>query len=166
MLSRRNFLKSTVFVSAAAMLAGGPMALLDRAFAAGIQKVTHTDDEWRKLLSEEQYQVLRHEATERPFTSPLLEEHGNGTFTCAGCDLPLFSSRTKFESGTGWPSFWQALDGAVTDKKDESFGMVRTASECARCDGHLGHLFEDGPQPTGLRYCMNGVALKFVAAAA
>ena len=166
MLSRRNFLKSTVLVSAAAMLAGGPLALLDRAFAASIQKVTHTDDEWRKLLSEEQYQVLRHEATERPFTSPLLEEHGNGTFACAGCDLPLFSSRAKFDSGTGWPSFWQALDGAVKDKKDESFGMVRTASECARCDGHLGHLFEDGPQPTGLRYCMNGVALKFVAAAA
>lgn len=166
MLSRRNFLKSTVFVSAAIMLAGGPLTLLDRAFAASIQKVTHTDDEWRKLLSDDQYQVLRHEATERPFTSPLLEEHGNGTFTCAGCDLPLFSSKTKFDSGTGWPSFWQALDGAVTDKKDESFGMVRTASQCARCDGHLGHLFEDGPQPTGLRYCMNGVALKFVAATA
>ena len=161
MLSRRNFLKSTMFVSAAAILAARPPA-----FAAGIGKVVHSDAEWRNLLTEEQYQVLRHEATERPFTSPLLDEHRNGTFTCAGCDLPLFSSKTKFESGTGWPSFWQPLEGAVTDKPDNTFGMIRTAVECARCDGHLGHVFEDGPPPTGLRYCMNGVALKFVAAAA
>ena len=161
MLSRRNFLKSTVFVSAAAMLAGGPLALLDRAFAASIQKVTHTDDEWRKLLSEEQYQVLRHEATERPFTSPLLEEHGNGTFACAGCDLPLFSSRAKFDSGTGWPSFWAPLPKAVITKTDSTLGMSRTEVMCRRCGGHLGHVFDDGPKPTGKRYCMNGVAMKF-----
>jgi peptide-methionine (R)-S-oxide reductase len=166
MMSRRLFLKSSLFAPAAVVAAGGPLAFIGQALAANIQKVTHSDDEWRKLLSDEQYQVLRHEATERPFTSVLLEEHRDGTFTCAGCDLPLFSSRTKYDSGTGWPSFWQALDGAVKDKRDESFGMVRIASECARCDGHLGHLFDDGPQPTGLRYCMNGVALKFVAAAA
>ena len=161
MLSRRIFLRSTIFASGAVMFGGG------RASAtAGVGKVVHSDAEWRKLLTEEQYQVLRHEATERAFTSALLDEHRSGTFTCAGCELPLFSSRTKFDSGTGWPSFWQPLAGAVTDKMDKTFGMIRTAVECSRCDGHLGHVFEDGPPPTGLRYCMNGVALKFVAEAA
>ena len=134
--------------------------------AATTSKVIHTDAEWQKLLTPDQYEVLRHEATERPFTSPLLDEHRNGTFACAGCDLPLFSSKTKFDSGTGWPSFWQPLEGAVAAKEDASFGMTRTAVECSRCDGHLGHVFDDGPQPTGLRYCMNGVALKFIAATA
>jgi len=165
MLSRRHFLKSTVLASGVAVLGSG-WALSPRAAAAGGGKVVHTDAEWQKLLTDDQYQVLRHEATERPFTSALLDEHRAGTFTCAGCDLPLFSSKTKFDSGTGWPSFWQPLDGAVTDKMDKTFGMIRTAVECARCDGHLGHVFEDGPPPTGLRYCMNGVALKFVPGAA
>jgi len=129
-------------------------------------EVTHTDDEWRKLLTPAQYNVLREEGTERPFTSALLAEHRNGTFACAGCDLPLFSSKTKFESGTGWPSFWSPLDGAVDETEDRTFGMTRTAVTCHRCGGHLGHVFNDGPKPTGLRYCMNGVALKFVAAPA
>jgi peptide-methionine (R)-S-oxide reductase len=124
-------------------------------------EVTHTDAEWRKLLTPEQYEILRQEGTERPFTSPLLDEHRAGTFACAGCDLPLFSSKTKFESGTGWPSFWAPLAGAVDEADDRSFGMVRTAVSCHRCGGHLGHVFPDGPKPTGLRYCMNGVALKF-----
>jgi peptide-methionine (R)-S-oxide reductase len=124
--------------------------------------VTHTDAEWRKLLTPAQYQVLRQEGTERPFTSALLNEHRTGTFACAGCNQPLFSSKTKFESGTGWPSFFAPLPDAVDEAEDRSFGMVRTAVSCHRCGGHLGHVFSDGPKPTGLRYCMNGVALKFV----
>jgi peptide-methionine (R)-S-oxide reductase len=127
-------------------------------------EVTHTDAEWRKRLTPVQYDVLREAGTEIPFTSPLLNEHRAGTFACAGCDLSLFSSKTKFDSGTGWPSFWAPLDGAVDESDDRSFGMDRTAVSCHRCGGHLGHVFRDGPKPTGLRYCMNGVALKFAPA--
>jgi peptide-methionine (R)-S-oxide reductase len=132
--------------------------------AAHKYEVNHSDAEWRKLLTPEQYEVLRHEGTERPFTSALLDEHRAGTFSCAGCDLPLFSSQTKFDSGTGWPSFWAPLDNAVDENEDHSLGMIRSAVSCHRCGGHLGHVFTDGPKPTGLRYCMNGVALKFAAA--
>ena len=131
------------------------------AAAAHAYEVTHSDAEWRKLLTPAQYDVLREAGTERPFTSALLNEHRDGSFACAGCDLPLFSSKTKFDSGTGWPSFWAPLSGAVDEAEDRSFGMMRTAVSCHRCGGHLGHVFTDGPKPTGLRYCMNGVALKF-----
>ena len=132
-----------------------------RSEAAGAFAVSHNDGEWRKLLSADQYAVLRQSATERPFTSPLLNEHRRGNFACAGCDLDLFASTTKFDSGTGWPSFWAPLDGAVGKEADGSLGMARTAVHCSRCGGHLGHVFDDGPQPTGLRYCMNGVAMTF-----
>jgi peptide-methionine (R)-S-oxide reductase len=129
--------------------------------AAESFEVTHTEAEWRKLLTPAQFEILRQSGTERPFTSPLLHEERRGNFTCAGCDLDLFSSSTKFDSGTGWPSFWAPLDNAVGAVRDTSFFMVRTAVHCRRCGGHLGHVFDDGPKPTGLRYCMNGLALGF-----
>lgn len=123
------------------------------------------DDEWRKRLTPDAYYVLRKHGTERAGTSPLNREKRKGTFACAGCELPLFSSGTKFESGTGWPSFYQPLPNAVETHTDRSLFMTRTEVHCARCLGHLGHVFEDGPKPTGLRYCMNGVALTFESAA-
>ncbi len=129
-------------------------------------EVSYTDEQWRKRLTQQQYDVLRKEGTERPGTSPLNKEHRAGTFACAGCALPLFSSKTKFESGTGWPSFWKPLDNAVATRQDRSFGTVRTEVHCRRCGGHLGHVFEDGPKPTGLRYCMNGLSLTFAPQAA
>ena len=124
-------------------------------------EVTLTDAQWKAKLSPAAYDVLRQQGTETPFTSPLLNEHRAGTFSCAGCDLALFDSKTKFDSGTGWPSFYDALPNAVIKSSDTSLGMTRDEIHCRRCGGHLGHVFDDGPQPTGLRYCMDGVALKF-----
>jgi peptide-methionine (R)-S-oxide reductase len=120
-----------------------------------------SDEDWRARLTPEQYQVLRKHGTERAGTSPLNKEHREGVFRCAGCGQDLFASSTKFDSGTGWPSFWAPLEQAVETTTDRAYGMVRTEVQCARCKGHLGHVFEDGPRPTGLRYCMNGVSLEF-----
>jgi peptide-methionine (R)-S-oxide reductase len=130
---------------------------------AGHFEIVHTDAEWRALLTPDQYAVLRQQGTERAFSSPLDHEKRSGTFACAGCANPLFSSKTKFDSGTGWPSFYQPLPNAVNEANDASLGMARTEIHCRRCGGHLGHVFDDGPLPTGLRYCMNGVALTFKA---
>ena len=124
-------------------------------------EVTKTEAEWKQILTSEQFQVLRKHATERAGTSPLNKEHRKGTFFCAGCDLALFASDTKFDSGTGWPSFYTHLANAIGTTSDRSWFMVRTEVHCRRCGGHLGHVFEDGPPPTGLRYCINGAALKF-----
>jgi len=162
-MNRRDFLWSgaaataLIVGSAVVMRAAGPKPAL----AAETFEVTKTDAEWHAILSDEAFNVLRKEGTEYPGTSPLLNEHRKGIFACAGCDLPLFSSDTKFESGTGWPSFYQPLDNAVGTTSDRSFGMLRTEVHCRRCGGHLGHVFDDGPKPTGLRYCMDGLALVF-----
>lgn len=155
--SRRQLLGWLTSVASFAAISG---------FAAGpalakTWRVTKTDAEWRRQLGERAYQVLRHEDTERPFSSPLDKEHRKGTFLCKGCNNPLFSSSTKFDSGTGWPSFWKPLGGAIGTSTDRKLGYPRTEVHCADCGGHLGHVFRDGPKPTGLRYCMNGIAMVF-----
>lgn len=154
MQSRRNLLGLLLAGSACAAFGVAPVS-------AKSFEVTHTDAEWRKLLSAAEYNILRQQGTEAPYSSPLLNEHRKGTFLCRGCALPLFSSATKFESGTGWPSFWQPLPHAIETTSDNSWIETRTEVHCRRCGGHLGHVFDDGPKPTGLRYCMDGLALTF-----
>lgn len=170
-MNRRFFLSSSISFGAAAMLSQLPIssafgfqdANKGHAGSKGIKKIMKTDPEWKALLTPDQFEVTRHKATERPFTSPLNSIHEQGTFECVCCDLPLFSSKAKFDSGTGWPSFWAPIAKEnVQEKVDRSLSETRTEVLCARCDAHLGHVFDDGPRPTGLRYCMNGVALKFV----
>jgi peptide-methionine (R)-S-oxide reductase len=165
--------RRTVLLSSARLLLGGSFAALasacTRAGAATSPAAAHfevelTDAQWKAKLTPPAYAVLRHEGTETPFTSPLNDEHRKGTFTCAGCALALFASDTKFDSHTGWPSFWQPLANAVNQRVDNSLGMERDEVHCRRCGGHLGHVFDDGPRPTGLRYCMNGVAMAFTPA--
>ncbi len=134
--------------------------------AEGDFEIVRTEAEWRAMLSPQEYAVLREEATEHPFTSPLNDEKRAGTFLCRGCDLPLFDAATKYDSRTGWPSFWEPLPDALGSYVDYKIGMPRTEVHCARCGGHMGHVFEDGPPPTGLRYCINGVSLKFEPATA
>ena len=166
-MQRRQFLSRAVFGLAGTALlphAAGAQIPTAAAPVAKIDKLVKTEDEWRKLLTPAQFSVLRQEGTERPFSSPLNNEKRKGTFLCVACDLPLFESQTKFDSGTGWPSFYQSIAGRVETTVDHKLIYPRTEYHCARCGGHHGHVFDDGPKPTGLRYCNNGVALKFVPA--
>jgi len=160
-MDRRSFIR--LAVGGAGALALSKFLMAGQAIAAGrIDKIVRSDAEWKRLLTPAQYEVLRREGTERPHSSPLDREKRSGLFLCVACDLPLFPSRFKFDSGTGWPSFYDVLPGAVETRTDYKLILPRTEYHCARCGGHHGHVFNDGPQPTGLRYCNNGVALRFV----
>jgi peptide-methionine (R)-S-oxide reductase len=156
-LTKRKFLSLASAGAAVLVFGGGKIATAKTRYA-----VSYSDAEWKKRLSPAAYRVLRREDTERPYTSPLNSEKRKGTFVCAGCNQRLFASATKFESGTGWPSFYAPLAGGIGTSTDYKIGIARTEVHCARCGGHLGHVFNDGPKPTGKRYCMNGVAMKFI----
>lgn len=161
-MDRRKFIQLTA--SRAGLLALPKLFIPNQVMAAErIEKISRTDAEWKKLLTPAQYDVLRQEGTEPAFTSPLNNEKRSGLFACIACGLPLFPSQFKFDSGTGWPSFYDVLPGHVETRTDHKLHMPRTEYHCARCGGHHGHVFDDGPKPTGLRYCNNGVALKFIA---
>lgn len=170
-MNRRFFLTSGFAMGGAALLCRRPLvSALGQSDSRSVkpadvpfEKVIKTDAEWKRILTPEQYYVTRQKGTEAPYTSPLLKIKTKGIFACVSCDLPLFDSKTKYESHTGWPSFWAAIDEKnVREEVDNSVGETRTEVLCNRCDAHLGHVFTDGPPPTGLRYCMNGIALKFV----
>lgn len=169
MLNRRHFLVGGSAIAVGLLAAGRVPSLfvVDGARAAPPAEekfaITYSDAQWRQRLTSAQYRILRQEGTERPYSSPLNDEHRRGIFSCAGCHLDVFSSDTKFDSHTGWPSFWQPLTNAVAKRRDTSFGVVCDEIHCRRCGGHLGHVFADGPRPTGLRYCMNGQAMLFSA---
>jgi peptide-methionine (R)-S-oxide reductase len=159
--SRRDFIATAGFLGATALGFGLFGSRFASAGASVANPMNLSDAEWRKKLTRAQYNILRQEGTEAPFTSPLNNEHRKGVFACAGCATKAFRSETKFDSGTGWPSFYEPIPHAVSQREDSSLGMVRTEVHCATCGGHLGHVFDDGPRPTGLRYCMNGAALTF-----
>ncbi|MEI4261643.1 peptide-methionine (R)-S-oxide reductase MsrB [Roseovarius sp. D0-M9] len=162
-MDRRHFITAALVAGSATVFArlGGASTS-----ESGTFEVTRTEAEWRAMLSELEYKVMREEGTERAFTSPLDKNTAEGSYNCRGCDLPLYSSETKYDSGTGWPSFWEAKENAIGTKEDRSFFSLRTECHCRRCGSHLGHIFDDGPEPTGKRHCINGVSLSFVAAGA
>lgn len=160
MIDRRIFVAGGV-AGVGALAIGGLLLRRGHAEEPRVFEVAYSDEQWRERLTSEQFYILREHGTERPYTSPLNNEERDGTFLCAGCGHALFSSDTKYDSGTGWPSFWEPMDAAIGTQEDRSFFMARTEVHCARCGGHLGHVFEDGPPPTGLRYCINGIALAF-----
>ena len=160
-MTRRRLLQMGLAIAAAGAAARLARAEDKVAKTTATFEVARTEAEWKRRLSAAQFSVLRQHGTERPWSSPLDKEYGRGTYHCAGCELPLFSSDTKFDSRTGWPSFWAPLPEAVGTTTDRSLFMTRTEVHCRRCGGHLGHVFDDGPKPTGLRYCMNGIALLF-----
>jgi peptide-methionine (R)-S-oxide reductase len=160
MISRRDLLMAGAALAAVVALRGFVWPV--RAVAGEAFEITRTDAEWRALLGEDRYRVLREEGTEPPFSSALDNEKRNGVFHCAGCELPVYSSDAKYDSGTGWPSFWQALPDAIGTREDDTLFVTRTECHCRRCGGHLGHIFDDGPPPTGKRHCINGLALSLV----
>lgn len=163
MMTRRHVLLGSLTAFTSGMVAMVfAEASEDKASERQTFEITHSEEEWRQLLTPEQFRVLRKHGTERAGSSPLDKLYDPGVYHCAGCDLPLFSSKTKYDSGTGWPSFWTPLENAIGTSEDRSFFMTRTEVHCRRCGGHLGHVFTDGPPPTGLRYCINGVALQFI----
>jgi len=160
-MNRRQFLSGIFFLITGAVIPRNGFGKSD--VQEKIEKIHKTDDEWRKMLTPEQFYILREEGTERPFTSPLLEEKRKGRYVCAGCELELFTSDMKFDSGTGWPSFFRTIEGRVETQRDFKLLLPRTEYHCARCGGHQGHVFNDGPPPTGQRWCNNGLALDFIA---
>jgi peptide-methionine (R)-S-oxide reductase len=168
MISRRAFLLSSAAIGGGALAVGWLRAGMAQPASDGVFEITRTEEEWRAILTPAQFAILRREATEYPWTneylgeeSPLLSEYRVGLYLCAGCELPLYSSETKYDSRTGWPSFWQAIDDAVRTKTDFLLGYPRVEVHCRRCGGHLGHIFDDGPPPTGKRHCINGLAMTF-----
>ncbi|MDQ6954742.1 MAG: peptide-methionine (R)-S-oxide reductase MsrB [Mariprofundaceae bacterium] len=160
-MNRRVFLAGLVFSATALLLPHQLLGSAKRKYEMA-DKIVKTDQEWKDILTPEQFNVLRKAGTERPFSSVLNKEYGDGEYVCAACELPLFESNTKFDSGTGWPSFYQAIDGHTETKRDFKMIFPRTEYHCVRCGGHQGHIFQDGPAPTGQRWCNNGVALKFI----
>jgi len=162
-MNRRNFLKNIAMMTSTTLVIPFQAHSTTPKQGEKIMKIHKTDDEWQKILSPQAYDVLRHEGTERAFSSPLHAEHREGTYVCAGCALPLFHSTSKFDSGTGWPSFFKPIEGHTETKRDFKLILPRTEYHCIRCGGHQGHVFKDGPEPTGQRWCNNGVALNFIA---